>query len=78
MALGAPADATAAELRDLPAEALASQPLDLIKGAAPVLDDVLPRSVSATFESGDEADVPYVVGTNDLELPDSFFTAGGR
>ncbi|MGB0099445.1 MAG: carboxylesterase family protein [Nocardioides sp.] len=71
-------DATAAELRALPARKVAALPLDLLEGQGPIVDDVLPKSVVDTFEAGDEAPVPYVVGVNDLEVPDGFFAAGGR
>jgi para-nitrobenzyl esterase len=65
-------DPDAAALRALPAEQVAGLPVDLLGGGAPILDDVLPASVSDTFEAGEEADVPYLVGSNDLEFPDAF------
>ena len=71
-------DADAAELRALPAAEIMSLDTDLLKGEAPVLDDVLPRSVSDTFEAGTESDVPYLVGTTDLEVPDLFFERAGK
>ena len=44
-------------------------PTDLLTGQAPVLDDVAPAPVSDAFEAGEEADVPYLAGTTDLEIP---------
>jgi para-nitrobenzyl esterase len=69
-------DPDAAALRALPADQVAALPVDLLGGGAPVLDDVLPSSVSDTFEAGEEADVPYLVGSNDLEFPDAFLAGG--
>jgi hypothetical protein len=59
-------------LRALPAEQVAGLPVDLLGGGAPILDDVLPASVSDTFEAGEESDVPYLVDSNGLEFPDAF------
>jgi para-nitrobenzyl esterase len=50
-------------------------PTNILAGHAPLLDDTLPRSVVDTFEAGDELAVPYLTGTTDLELPDSFARA---
>jgi para-nitrobenzyl esterase len=69
-------DPDAAALRALPADQVAGLPVDLLGGGAPVLDDVLPASVSDTFEAGQEADVPYLVGSNDLEFPDTSLGGG--
>jgi para-nitrobenzyl esterase len=65
------AGVTAEDLRALDVDELMAIPTDILAGLAPMVDDVLPRSVSATFAAGDEADVPYVVGTTDSELPDA-------
>ena len=69
-------DPSAEELRSLPAQAVARLPLDLLSGEAPVVDDVLPVSVSDTFAAGDEADVPYLAGTTDLEVGGGFPSPG--
>jgi para-nitrobenzyl esterase len=63
---------TADELRDLDAEDVMAEPVDILDGDAPVLDDVLPAPVQEVFRAGDEAAVPYLVGTTDLEVPDVF------
>ena len=63
------AEATAADLRALDAEAVMQVSTGILGGLAPIADDVLPRAVSATFAAGDEADVPYVVGSTDSEVP---------
>jgi para-nitrobenzyl esterase len=39
---------------------------------------VLPQRVADAFAAGDEADVPYLVGTTDAEFPDSFLQALAR
>ena len=65
------ADATAEELRALDADELMGVSTGVLGALAPVADDVLPRSVAATFAAGDEADVPYVVGATDSEIPDA-------
>jgi para-nitrobenzyl esterase len=62
---------TADDLRALDSADVVALPSDILAGQVPLLDDVLPRSVSATFEAGDEAAVPYLVGTTDLELPEA-------
>lgn len=77
MAPFAGSDPDAADLREVPAADVMSLDTDLLKGDAPVVDDVVPMSVADTFEAGAEADVPYLVGTTDLELPDVFFTNAG-
>jgi para-nitrobenzyl esterase len=65
--------ASAAGLRALDAEQVMSLPVNVLAGQAPILDDVFPRPVAAAFEAGVEADVPYLTGTTDLELPDVVF-----
>ena len=63
--------ATADELRALDAEEVMAVSTPLLDGVTPVVDDVLPQSVSAAFAAGQEADVPYVVGTTDSEAPNA-------
>lgn len=60
-------------LRALDGEDVMSVPINILEGQAPVLDDVLPQAVDDAFAAGDEAAVPYLVGTTDLEIPDFFF-----
>ena len=66
------ADPSPEDLRGLDAEDVMQLSTNIIAGQAPVLDDVLPVRVSAAFEAGDEADVPYLNGTTDLEIPDAY------
>jgi para-nitrobenzyl esterase len=63
----------AAGLRALDGEDVMTVPIDILDGQAPVLDDVLPAPVDDAFAAGEEADVPYLVGSTDLELPDVYF-----
>jgi para-nitrobenzyl esterase len=63
----------AAGLRALDARDVMKVPINILQGEAPVVDDVLPRSVSDAFGAGAEAEVPYLVGTTDLELPDVYY-----
>lgn len=74
-ALGLPAE-SAADLRAIPAERLMEMPrLDPMSGFAPVVDNVvLKRSIIDSFEAGEQAAVPYLVGSNDLELPKIYQT----
>lgn len=65
------AEATADDLRALEAEELMAISTSILDGLAPVLDDALPQSVSAAFAAGEEADVPYVVGATDSEIPNA-------
>ncbi len=45
----------------------------------PIVDgSVLPAPVAEVFESGDEAPVPFLVGTTDLEVPDFIVQQTGR
>jgi para-nitrobenzyl esterase len=67
---------TAAELRAVPASRAVGLPLE--GDDALVVDSVLPASITATFQAGHEADVPYLVGTNDLEVPDIALTSSGH
>ncbi|MEJ7832778.1 MAG: carboxylesterase family protein [Nocardioides sp.] len=69
-------DATA--LRDLDGAEVLQPTFDLLEGDAPILDAVLPANVAETFTNGDEADVPYLVGTTDAEFPDATLQAIGR
>jgi para-nitrobenzyl esterase len=64
--------ATLAELRDLDAETVMRAPLNAFTGDVPLVDaGVLPAPVADVFAAGDEADVPYLIGTTDLEFPDA-------
>jgi para-nitrobenzyl esterase len=72
-------DPDAAELRDLPATDVMGLPLNLLVGDVPIVDGtVLPARVAEVFEAGDEAPVPFLVGTTDLEVPDIFVQQTGR
>ena len=66
------------ELRDLDAEKILGPPQDVLAGDMPVVDDVLPQRVADAFAAGDEADVPYLVGSNSAEFPDGTLTRLGR
>ena len=73
------ADPDADELRDLPADQVMGLPLDLLQGDVPIVDGtVLPAPVADVFEAGDEAPVPFLVGTTDLEVPDLLVQQTGR
>lgn len=74
--LGRP-DETAADLRALPAARLMRLPTSIIDGDAPVQDAVLPRPVAEAFARGEEAEVPYLTGTTDVEWPDFFLEQMG-
>ncbi len=69
-------DPSADDLRALDADELARIPTELLDGQVPVLDEVLPTSVAAAFEAGDEAQVPFLVGTTDLEISPDFVSPG--
>ncbi|GEP34092.1 carboxylic ester hydrolase [Nocardioides szechwanensis] len=70
--------ATLADLRGLDAETVMEAPLNVFTGDVPLVDGgVLPASVAAVFAAGDEAEVPYLVGTTDLEFPDSVLEGRG-
>ena len=65
-------DASLADLRALDAETVMRAPLNAFAGDVPIVDGgVLPAPVAEVFAAGDEADVPYLVGTTDLEFPDA-------
>ena len=64
----------AAALRELDVEEVALLPTYQLANQAPILDSVLPASVSDTFAAGEEAPVPWIVGTTDRELLDQSFT----
>ena len=63
---------SAADLRALPVDDVLGVETDLLAGEVPVVDDVLPRSVSETFARGEEAPVPYLNGTTDMEITREF------
>jgi para-nitrobenzyl esterase len=65
-------DMDADQLRDLDPEKIVGPPQDVVGGDLPVIDSVLPERVDDAFAAGDEADVPYLVGTNSAEFNDSF------
>jgi len=72
-------DADADALRDLPAAKVMTLPLNLLVGDVPIVDgSVLPAPVAEVFEDGDEAQVPFLVGSTDLEVPDFFVKQTGR
>jgi para-nitrobenzyl esterase len=72
-------DPTGADLRELPARKVMDLPLNLLEGDVPIVDGlVLPAPVADVFEAGDEAPVPFLVGTTDLEVPDFFVQQTGR
>ncbi len=66
------------ELRDLDAEKILGPPQDVLAGELPILDEVLPQRVADAFAAGDEAAVPYLIGTNSAEFPDPVLTSLGR
>ena len=67
---------SAADLRALSADEVAKIPMDLLAGQAPILDEVLPETVSSTFAAGEEAEVPLLTGTTDLEISGDFVNPG--
>lgn len=71
-------DPTATQLRSLPGQAVIdAAATNMLVGDAPILDDILPRPVSATFDAGLQAPVPYLIGTTDMELPDPLLRKAG-
>lgn len=66
------------ELRDLDAGTILGPPQDVLGGDLPIVDEVMPQRVADAFAAGDEADVPYLVGTNSAEFPDWIITGFGR
>jgi para-nitrobenzyl esterase len=68
---------SAADLRALPASELLSSTFNVLRGDAPVVDEVLPESVADAFAAGREAKVPYLVGTTDGEFSDGDYRAAG-
>ena len=68
------ADQTAAALRAAPADAIvAAGDMNMLKGEAPILDGVmLKEDAMEAFRAGREARVPYLVGSNSLEIPKAF------
>jgi len=71
-------DMDADELRDLDPTRILGPPQDAVGGEVPIVDEVMPQRVADAFAAGDEADVPYLVGTNSAEFPDSFMQRLGR
>jgi para-nitrobenzyl esterase len=74
--IGAP-EADAETLRGLDAKDVARLPALLLRNEIPIIDRALPKSVADTFEAGEEADVPYIVGATDLEMIPAFFVPLG-
>ncbi len=68
---------TAAELRALPASAFLSSTFNVLNGDAPILDALLPEPSAVAFAVGNEASVPYLVGSNDAEFTDDDYRAAG-
>jgi para-nitrobenzyl esterase len=67
------------DLRALDAAEVMDTGLDLLRGEVPIVDGgVLPAPVSEVFAAGEEADVPYLVGTTDLEVPDLALERSGK
>jgi para-nitrobenzyl esterase len=68
--LGVSGDSAAA-LRAIPADAIvAAGDLSMSKGEAPILDGrLLTEDPLPAFEAGHEAQVPYITGSNGLEIP---------
>ena len=66
------------QLRELDGNRILGPPQDVLSGDMPIVDEVLPQRVADAFANGDEADVPYIVGTTDAEFPDSWLTRIGR
>jgi len=66
--------ADAAALRAIPADAIvAAGELDILKGEAPILDgELLTENPDAAFAAGHVAKVPYLVGSNSLEIPPAY------
>ena len=65
---------SAAALRAMPAEAIVKAgDMNMIKGEAPILDGVmLKEDAMEAFRAGREARLPYLVGSNSLEIPKAF------
>ena len=74
--LGAP-EASAKQLRSLGADSVAALDAFVLRNEVPIQDAALPKSASQTFADGEEADVPYLVGTTDLEFVDVNFQTLG-
>lgn len=75
-AAGAP-DADAETLRGLDAATVATLPAYQLLNQVPIRDRALPRSVTEVFAAGEEAPVPYLVGTTDLEMVDASYRTLG-
>ncbi len=58
-------------LRALPAQAIVDAgPISMAKGEAPIVDgQLLTEDPMAAFQAGHEAPIPYLVGSNGLEVP---------
>jgi para-nitrobenzyl esterase len=65
------ADDDVTKLRAIPAEQLAgTPPFDNIAGDAPILDGkIIAEPVAMAFAAGRQAHIPYLTGSNDLEIP---------
>jgi para-nitrobenzyl esterase len=74
----APAAADPAALRAIPADAIvAAGDPDIFTGELPILDGrLLTENADAAFAAGHIAKVPYLVGSNSLELPPAFLNKG--
>ena len=68
---------TVEALRAIPAEAIVKAgDLNMLAGAAPILDGrMLKEDALEAFRGGREARVPYLVGSNSLEIPPAFGAA---
>ncbi|WP_139978650.1 carboxylesterase/lipase family protein [Nocardioides litoris] len=68
---------TRSQLYALPGRALLDGSFNTLAGDAPLVDAVMPRSAAATFAAGDEATVPYLLGTTASEFGDDAFASFG-
>jgi para-nitrobenzyl esterase len=66
------AEPSAADLRALDGKDVVELSPSILAGEAPVVDDVLPQRVAEAFEAGEQAEVPYLTGTTDVEWPDVY------
>ncbi len=72
--LGVATPANAAALRAIPADAIvAAGDLNMLKNETLTLDGrLLTRTAMDAFRKGETARVPYLIGSNDLEIPGAF------
>lgn len=75
-ATGVP-NANGARLRALDASVIVGLPAYQLLNQLPILDRALPSSPSVAFANGAEADVPYLTGTTDVELPENYYAVIG-